>query len=114
MIFIIIIIIWLLSDQANIMRVKITQLDREQVNICVDKEKKSHQEEEEEDIHGFIGRKTVFAGQNKPSRAFHREFLQNCIKESLSVSHLCDVQLVLSNGSLDVSRSSITNHIQFD
>ena len=99
-----IIIIWLLSDQANIMRVKITQLDREQVNICVDKEKKSHQEEEEEDIHGFIGRKTVFAGQNKPSRAFHREFLQNCIKESLSVSHLCDVQLLLSNGSLDVSR----------
>ena len=89
------------------MRVKITQLDREQVNICVDREKQSDQheeEEEEEEIHGFIGSKTVFAGQNKPSQAFHRDFLQSCIKESLSVSHLCDVQLVLSDGSLDVSR----------
>ena len=87
------------------MRVKITQLDRGQVNICVDREKKFNKlDEEEEDIHGFIASKTVFAGQNKPSRAFHREFLQNCIKESLSVSHLCDVQLVLSNGSLHVSR----------
>ena len=86
------------------MRVKITQLDREQVNICVDREKQSDQHEEEEEIHGFIGSKTVFAGQNKPSQAFHRDFLQTCIKESLSVSHLCDVQLVLSDGSLDVSR----------
>ena len=92
------------------MRVKITQLDREQVNICVDRDERQfdqeeEEEEEEEDIHGFIGSKTVFAGQNKPSPAFHRDFLQNCIKESLSVSQLCDVQLVLSNGSLDVSRS---------
>ena len=92
------------------MRVKITQLDREQVNICVDRDERQfdqdeeEEEEEEEDIHGFIGSKTVFAGQNKPSPAFHRDFLQNCIKESLSVSQLCDVQLVLSNGSLDVSR----------
>ena len=88
------------------MRVKITQLDRGQVNICVDREKKLDQreEEEEEEIHGFIGSKTVFAGQNKPSQAFHRDFLQTCIKESLSVSHLCDVQLVLSDGSLHVSR----------
>ena len=87
------------------MRIKITQLDREQVNICVDRERQLDQiDVEEEDIHGFIASQTVFAGQNKPSRAFHREFLQNCIKESLSVSDLCDVQLVLSNGSLHVSR----------
>ena len=94
------------------MRVKITQLDREQVNICVDRETQFDQGEEE-DIHGFIARKTVFAGQNKPSRSFHREFLQNCIKESLSVSHLCDVQLVLSNGSLDVSRYEVDHICDF-
>ena len=86
------------------MRAKITQLDRGLVNICADRETQFYQGGEEEDIHGFIGSKTVFAGQNKPSQAFHRDFLQTCIKESLSVSHLCDVQLVLSDGSLDVSR----------
>ena len=59
------------------MRVKITQIDRQQVNICVDKNKKA---DDEDDVHGFIEKKTIFAGQSKPSPASHREFLQNFIK----------------------------------
>ena len=84
----------------SIMRVKITQIDREQVNISFDKQP----DWEEEAIHGFIGKKTIFAGHKKHSRESHREFLQNCLRESLSDSQLCDVKLVLSDGSIDVNR----------
>ena len=82
------------------MRAKITQIDRDKVNICVDKQL----DREEGAIHGFIGKKTIFAGSKKYSGDCHREFLQNCLRESLYDSNLCDVHLVMSDGSLDVNR----------
>ena len=83
-----------------IMRVKITQIDREKVNISVDKQV----DQEEDAIHGFIDKKTIFAGHKKSSCDWHREFIKNCLRDSLNESILCDVHLVLMDGSIDVNR----------